>query len=219
MEKEKRELTPAEKHKRTKLIIISCFVGSLVLLFVCLSVPGLLDGSPSVERETLPPVDPEKLCETKEEGFDIMEYEEYLKYDRIVYLYDPRTGVTEGVDDAIAERNGEGFKLLYRLLGAVIAGDYESYNEMVHESVGHYESFTQQQLYDITVSKESEGTKEGKNGAYNEFVLKVEYKIHENNGTFNNTLEPDASRPQYFVINNSTGEYLVMDIIDTIFKK
>ncbi|MBQ8408391.1 MAG: hypothetical protein IJY39_05945 [Clostridia bacterium] len=217
MEKEKKELTPAEKHKRTKIIIIASFVGALALLLICTSIPGLLDNG-GVERETVPPVDPEKLWETKEEGFDIMEYEEYLKYDRAIYLYDPRTGVTVGVDDETSGQNGEGFKLIYELLNAIIAGDSDTYNSLVHESVGHFDSFTQQQLYDITVTKESESKKEGAGGTYTEYVLKVEYKIHENNGSFRDTVEPDASRPQYFVINDSTGELLVMDIIDVVFK-
>ena len=219
MENEKKILTPAEKHKRTKMIIIAAFIGSLILLFVCLAIPGLLDvGGVGNERETVPPVDPEKLCETKEEGFDIMEYEGYLRYDRTVYLDDPRTGVTVGVYDEIAGQYGEGFELIYHLIDAVIAGDSERYNSMVHESVGHYESFTQQQIYDIKVTKYSEAKKDGADGTYTEYVLTVEYKIHENNGTFRNTVEPDATRPQYYVINNSTGEFLVMDIIDIIYK-
>lgn len=219
MEKEKKILSPAEKHRRTKIIIIASFIGALVLLFVCMAVPGLLyEGDEGKERETVPPVDPEKLCETKEEGFDIMEYEGYLRYDRTVYLEDPRTGVTIGVYDEIAGQYGAGFELIYHLIDAVIAGDSEEYNALVHESVGHYDSFTQQQLYDIKVTKYSESKKEGANGIYTEYVLTVEYKIHENNGTFRNTVEPDATRPQYFVVNDSTGELLVMDIIDLIFK-
>ena len=47
---------------------------------------------------------------------------------------------------------------------------------------------------------------------YTEYVLIVEYKIHENNGSFRKDIESDASRPQYFVINNSTGEFKVMNI-------
>lgn len=219
MGNEKRELTAAEKHKRTKTIIIASFVGALVLLLICSSIPGLLtdDGSKE-ERETLAPVDPEKLHETKEEGFDIMEYEGYLKYDRNIYLSDPNTGVTVSVDDVTAGQNGEGFRLMYELIHAIIKGDSDTYNSLVHESVGHYDSFTQQQLYDIVITKRSESKIEGDKGIYTEYVLQVEYKIHENNGTYRDTVEPDASRPQYFVINDSTGELLVMDIIDVIFK-
>lgn len=218
METKKQELTPAEKHRRTKAIIIACFVGSLVLLLVCTAIPGLLNGgSVSREEETLAPVDPSKLCDTKEEDFDIMEYEGYLKYDRNVYLDDPRTGVRVSVDEASVEQNGEAFALIYHLLQAVIAGDSETYNSLVSQDVGHYESFTQQQLYDIVITKRSETQLEGKSGTYKEYVLMVEYKIHENNGTFRNTVVPDASRPQYYVINDSTGTLLVMDIIDIIY--
>ena len=51
---------------------------------------------------------------------------------------------------------------------------------------------------------------EGK--TYTEYVIMIEYKIHENNGTFRRDVESDVARPQYFVINNSTGEYKVMEI-------
>jgi hypothetical protein len=54
----------------------------------------------------------------------------------------------------------------------------------------------------------------GKNNLeYIEYVYKVKYKIHENNGTYRNDILSDASRDQYFVINDSSGEMLVMDII------
>ena len=59
-----------------------------------------------------------------------------------------------------------------------------------------------------------ERTTVNENGmVYTEYVMMVEYKIHENNGSFRKDVESDASKPQYFVINSSTGELLVMDIV------
>jgi hypothetical protein len=213
MKSEKRELTAAQKHARTKGIIIGAFLGSILLVVLCSVFPGML-GDGGEERETLPPIDPSKLHETKEEDFDILEYEEYLKYDRAVYYVDKMTGVTESVDDESADTHGEGLKLLYKLFGAVINGDANAYNSMVAESLQYPDGFTQQQVYDITVTKQSQNTEAG----HTEYIFKVEYKIHENNGSFRNTVESDASRPQYFVINDSSGRLLVEDIIDIIYK-
>lgn len=214
MKKENRELSNAEKLLRTKAMIIAFFVLSLLLIVVCASVPGLLsEEGTGKEREALPPVDPSKLYDTKEEDFDILEYDEYLKYDRNIYFYDKMTGVRESIDGNSSSGHGAGYKLLYDLLNAVIAGDLEAYNDMVCDELQYENVFTQQQLYDIVVTKQSQSEK----GGYTEYVFLVEYKIHENNGTFRNTVESDASRPQYFVINNSTGELLVMDIIDITY--
>ena len=206
-----------KKTRKTKIIIITVFAVSLVLMAIFAMAPDLLE-SGGAERETLPPVDPDKLHDTKEEDFDIMEYDEYLKYDRNIYLDDKHTGVKFSLDETTAGQYGAGLMHLYKLIGVITAGDSETYNDMVAESVGHYESFTQQQIYDVVITKHSQTDKEGKNGNYTEYVYLLEYKIHENNGTYRNTVEPDASRPQYIVINNSTGEYLVMDIIDIIYK-
>lgn len=209
------ERTPLEKHRRTKAIIIACFLGGLLLMLLFAAVPNLLSEGGG-ERETVPPVDPEKLCDTKEEGFDIFEYEEYLRYDRTVYLDDPRTGVCISVSEEEAAMQGEGFALLFELLGVLNRGDAEGYNALVCERL-QVEDFTPQQLYDITVTRQTESRKGEGSRSYREYVFLVEYKIHENNGSYRNTVEPDACRPQYFVINDSEGRLLVQDIIDVIF--
>ena len=140
------------------------------------------------------------------------EYEEYLKYDRTIqYCY--TAGVQVSVNDKTLSNYDASFRLIYELIGTLIAGDSDAYNELVHEDVGHFDSFTQQQVYDVVVTKYSETTKQSEAGKiYFEYVYVVEYKIHENNGTYRKDIESDACRAQYFVINNSTGELLIMDI-------
>ena len=182
------------------------------LLLVCSLIPGLLkndDGKPDREEYT---VDPSKLADTKEEDFDILEYEEYLKYDRTIqYCY--TSGVQVSVNDKTLSNYDASFALIYNLIGTLIAGDSDAYNELVHEDVGHFDSFTQQQVYDVVITKYSESAKQSETGStYAEFVYVVEYKIHENNGTYRKDIESDACRAQYFVINDSTGELLIMDI-------
>ena len=202
----------ASTRKKNKIIIISVFAASLVLLLICSLIPGLLKndngGKPDRDEYT---VDPSKLADTKEEDFDILEYEEYLKYDRTIqYCY--TAGVQVSVNDKTLSSYDASFRLIYELIGTLIAGDSDAYNELVHEDVGHFDSFTQQQVYDVVITKYSESSKQSETGSYSEYVYVVEYKIHENNGTYRKDIESDANRPQYFVINDSTGELLIMDI-------
>ena len=81
-------------------------------------------------------------------------------------------------------------------------------------------AFTQQQIYDIEISQYSkQSLSDKKNGEYTEYVFEVKYKIHENNGTYRNTIQSDVSRPVYFVINDSSGDMLVMDMIEKVTSK
>lgn len=219
MEENKREQTPLERSRRMKRIIIAVLVGAVVLLAVCAAIPSLtnelLGGGGGREEIT---VDPSKLADTKEEDFDIFEYEEYLKYDRSVYLFDRAMGTTVSVKPETAEMHGEAFVLICDILDAINRGDAEEYNSFVGTSL-HRDGFTQQQIYGIHITKESENAIADKSGYYTEYVYKVEYKIHENNGSFRRDIESDASRPQYFVINDSTGELLLMDVINRANEK
>ena len=206
----------AKRSRKTKTLIVAIFAAALVIAIACAIIPGFFGEESEEQYETYPPVHPSLLHDTKEEGFDIFEYEEYLRYDRTVYLDDPRTGVCISVSEEEAAMQGEGFALLFELLGVLNRGDAEGYNALVCERL-QVEDFTPQQLYDITVTRQTESRKGEGSRSYREYVFLVEYKIHENNGSYRNTVEPDACRPQYFVINDSEGRLLVQDIIDVIF--
>ena len=217
-ENEEKIIDRANRVKRNKRIIIVSFVCAVLLIVVCASVPGLLGEGSKIENETNPPVDPSKLYETKEEGFNILEYDEYLKYDRSIYINDAANGVLFNVDKNSAALYGEEYSFVYELMQILIKGDIDAYNSIVGEKLER-EYFTQQQLYDIVMTKKSETTQSGDKGFYTEYVVMIEYKIHENNGTYRNDILPDASRPQYLVINDSSGELLLMDIIEIVIKK
>jgi hypothetical protein len=217
-ENEEKVIDRANRVKRNKRIIIVSFVCAVLLIVVCASVPGLLGEGSKIENETNPPVDPSKLYETKEEGFNILEYDEYLKYDRSIYINDAANGVLFNVDKNSAALYGEEYSFVYELMQILIKGDIDAYNGIVGEKLER-EYFTQQQLYDIVMTKKSETTQSGDKGFYTEYVVMIEYKIHENNGTYRNDILPDASHPQYLVINDSSGELLLMDIIEIVLKK
>lgn len=214
-ENEEKALERANKVRRNKRIIIISFVCAILLIIVCATVPGLLGDGDDSEYETNPPIDPSKLYETKEEGFDIMEYEGYLRYDRNIYINDANNGVRFSADANTCRQYGEEFLITYELVQAIISGDVDTYNSMVDTNL-QKEYFTQQQLYDIVMTKKSETTMQNDRGVYTEYVVMLEYKIHENNGTYKNDILPDASRPQYLVINDSSGVLTIMDIIETV---
>lgn len=201
----------ASKTKKKIIIFIIAAAVMLVLLILCTRLMSeYLYGNNENEMIT---VDPKKLCDTKEEGFDIFEYEEYLKYDRQIIYYDEQTGVKLSVDDDSYTQYGKSFAVIYDMVNAIMNGDADTYNSLVTEKIGHYDSFTQQQLYDIVITKKSEELHKEDEVTYTEYVFMVEYKIHENNGTYRRDIESDASRPQYIVVDDSMGKLLVTNIV------
>jgi len=211
MKKEKKVLTPAEKSKRTRMIIIIVFAASLLLLMAYVVLPDLFNGGSKTEEQTYAPIDPDKLHEVMGDDFDIFKYEDYLKFDRNIYYHDKNTGFTQSIDEADSIYYGEGFKVAYDIVNAIMHGDVDEYNSLVAENEQR-EYFTQQQLYDIKITKESEEKITTENGDCVRYRIKVEYKIHENNGTYRNNIESDASRPQYYIIDNLSGELILTDI-------
>ena len=193
-------------------IVLAAIVLVLVLIAAIATGENLGKNTGGSENEEIT-VDPSKLAETKEEGFDIMEYDEYLNLNRSVIYYEKDTGASYSIDDTNYWGFGADIKLVYELIEALIAGDSDAYNSLVHEDAGHFESFTQQQIYDIYITRNEISNIENGDVTYTEYVVMVEYKIHENNGSFRKDIESDASRPQYLVIDNSSGKLLVTDIV------
>ena len=206
--KEKKKREPMSPKKKVK-IIIAVLAAVFVLCIIMISILNSVDdGGGDKERETLPPVHPSQLHETYEEDFDIMQYEEYLKFDRSIYLIDKHSGVTQSISPDDSELHGEGFAVLYEVILSIINGDSDTYNSYMGADFLKVGEFTQQQLYDIKIQRE-----EGEG----EYIFTVNYKIHENNGTYRNTIVSDVSRPQIFIINEDS--LTVTDIIEQGYKK
>lgn len=199
----------AKKSKRTRTIIIAIFIASLILVAAYAIVPSFF-GENEEEYETYPPVHPSKLHDTKEPGFDIMEYEEYLNLDRNIMYTDG--GFSVSIDENDASEYGEQFRLAYDILGYLIAGDVEKYNSVVSKDL-RKESFTQQQLYDISIQK----SVPNEDDPYI-YAVRVEYKIHENNGTYRNNIEPDAMRYQIYCMERVNGKLTVTAILEPYYK-
>ena len=200
----------AKKGFVPKLVILAIVLAMLLVIGIVVSNSVNRGSSQTKEEFT---VDASKFAETKEEDFDIMEYDDYLALNRTIMFSEKDTGVSYSIDDTNYWGFGEDIKLVYELIEALVAGDSETYNSLVHKDVGHFDSFTQQQIYDVFVTREEKSNVNSGNTSYTEYVVKVEYKIHENNGSFRRDIESDASRPQYFVIDNSNGSLLVTEIV------
>ncbi len=196
-----------QREKRRAAIISACLIGALILCAVLIFVLESLDNG-EYEYETLPPVPDNKLYDTYPEDFDIMEYGEYLSLDRSIYHCNTTTGVTVSIDAEEAEKLGEAFAVLYDVIIAINEGDSETYNSYMGSERLKKGDFTQQQIYDIVITPAETKV----DGGYETLTYKVTYRIHENNGTYRNTIESDVRRPQYFILDNSTGDFLVTDI-------
>ena len=215
--KDNAEHKPLGKKKLLLVIVIA----SVAALALCGIIVSLLENSTGkVTGGEVETVDPWLLDETKPEGFDIMEYDEYLELDRTVYRNDKKSGIKVSVSPDEYDIYGEQFELVCLVLDSVIAGDAETYNSFMGSKSLKKSAFTQQQIYDIEISPYSNQIITDKDGAaYTEYVFEVRYKIHENNGTYRNTVDSDMTRPVYFVINDSRGSVLVMDIIEKNYAK
>ena len=206
-----------EKKRSSKLKIELIIIISVMVALLLVAAPILVSclGGAADEGEEFPPVDPSELEDTKEEDFDIMEYDEYLSLNRVVMLENRGMGTSVSIDESTYKNYDPAIELVYEMLNILIAGDYKAYNAIVSEDEGHFEWFSQQQIYDISMYEKSATEVEGKKGSYTEYVIVLTYKIHENNGSYRNNITSDSARPQYIVINDSTGKLMIMDIIDT----
>ena len=217
MDENKKEAKKRMDPKKKVKIIIASMIGALIL---CILLAWLIDVITNKKGEYIapPPVDPLKLHETKDEDFDIMEYEEYLNLNRNVYRNDRDTGVSESIDEDNCTLYGQPFEVMYRVIRAINEGDHVVYNYYVGESSLKKQPFTQQQIYDIVIVPYSYERVTEESFSYDQYIFKVTYKIHENNGTFRNNIVSDVSRPEYYYINNKTGEFKVMKIIEQGYK-
>lgn len=197
---------------KNKVIII--IAALLAALAVCGIIITLIqpNGNDDTGRKVYPPIDEALLSETKPKDFDIMEYDEYIEMHDI-NIYYKKDNIKESVSADRSSYYGEAFSVVYNVITAIRDGDAEKYNTYMGKKEFTRKSFTQQQIYDILITFQP-GYADDEEVSYDKAVFKVEYKIHENNGTYRNNIESDSSRPIYFIVDNSSGEMLVTDMIE-----
>lgn len=143
---------------------------------------------------------------------NIFEDEDYLGLNRNVFY--ANGGVTQEIKDDNEDEFPEEIRFLNRLIEAVRAGDNTAYRSMLNRNYvkefGTPEPFTQQRLYNITVSPYS--TEAQKDGS-KLLTYRLDYMIRKNNGTYRKDVGSDAIRPQYVVLRQKDGELSVERIV------
>jgi len=199
-----------DKNRVKKRIIITAII-LLILGIVSYVVIYILDrpaepASPYLENI----FSPDKFVMIEEDPIDIFEDEEYLQYDRSLYMSEG--GMEIAVLDEGDCENDKGALFFLKYFAALENGETDNYNSMFTDNYYTkylpHESFTQQMVYDIhcqLISKDESA--ESSNFAYI-----VSYKIHKNNGTFREDITSDASRAVLMTLTGTSG-YLKIDNI------
>ena len=210
----------ASKRKKQKRNIIIIFASMLAFLALCLALPNIISMDELLGNKKLPNKNetsgtkrPIVFNPPKEPGFDIFEYEEYLGLDRNIYICNPGSGVTESVQPSKVNNYDEGFRVVYSMINAIIKGDVETYNALMGKDENKKDNFTQQQLYNIKITKSSVSSDDEDGKVYNKYAFYVEYMIHENNGSFRDDFGSDEIKRQYIVVTDKTGAFLVDEIM------
>ena len=202
-----------ESRKKRKRTIILVFLLLCAFLIVSYSAIGLLEALRAQEDEDYTtsyifyPSDYEK---------DIFSDPEYLDLNRYITVVDGPLAITVTDGDFLSHGEVVVF-LAEKYIDSIIKGDAERYNscfsEKYYENNKPLEQFTMQQLYNITLTLEDTEKIENGDEEYMLYGYRVEYMIHCNNGSFRYDMHSDSFRPQYLVISDRGGEYLIDQVI------
>ena len=220
-----RQASEATKRlKKRMVIVLACMVVFVAIALPLISYLETLENSPGQD-----PIQTQKpntfIPYEADWDLDIMKDQGYLAKDRSVYYCDSRYGITEVLDEKNKDKYGPAVSLLNSMIGYIIQGDHERYNELFSENYFKTEGnepedpFTMQQLYDIklTLIKETEKTEDDKR--YTQYEFEVEYRIRHNNGTFRTDIDEGESKKQYFILSDSTSKDVLIDqILGYVYK-
>lgn len=211
-----------EQSRKAKKAILTVFGGVVLFivffsfLFNVIDLEGLLDGS---KKDTYNPTNQTIIFFTPDYDEDIYQDSEYMSLDRNIYIYDIDTGVTESIESEDLEGYGDGVKFVVDLVNSIIAGNAELYNDFFSDEcfyndlVEEKEAFTMQKLYNIKITCMNETDVSDNTQTYRQYEIILEYMIRNNNGTFRTDIGSDASKMQYLVITDRSGELLIENIL------
>ncbi len=208
-----------ESTKRLKRRMIVVIIGMLVFMVVAIAVINMIDSTETPdpdEKVTIPHIHGNFY--EPDYDYNIMNDEEYLDLDRIIYYHDARTGIMKSLTDKNLPAQGPAVNTLYNMIEAIIYGNADAYNDLFSQS--YYKDnnpereFTMQQVYDIHITIESETDQQNAaGGIQTEYIFTVEYKIRRNNGTFRTDIGSDSSRTQIIVLSDKEGKDVLIDRI------
>lgn len=202
-----------DPRKKLKRNIILVFVILCIFLIVSYSALSLMETFMVQKNEDY---SSSYIFYPSDYGKDIFSDPEYLDLNRYITVVDGPISVTVTDGDYLSHGEVVAF-LAEKYIDSIIKGDAETYNscfsEKYYQNNEPLERFTMQQLHNITLTLEDTGKIEDGEGEYMLYGYRVEYMIHCNNGSFRYDLHSDSIRPQYLVISDRTGEYLIDQVI------
>lgn len=207
IKQEKEQAHARSVQMRKKILpIIAIVLGVMILVPVILTlILQRFDKEPEYELVGLP-----NYTFVAPYDGDILQAPEYLRLYREIGYYDNSFGhgsmqvVTENVANPHLQ-------FIYRYLQSIIRGDADTYNTFFSDTYfktnPRKAPFAQQMVYDTTICFYSSEADESGGMLY---TYKINYKIHQNNGTFRRDIGSDISRPQYMVLRqNSDGSVAI----------
>ncbi len=203
-------LDAAKKLKKTKIIILSVFVGMIVFMILCFTIPGLLNTADESGKKNSDEQKQYIFYEKYPDSFDIMNYDKYIGLDRGFHYLDDYTGQTTEITRESLDDYNSGVRVMYDMIDAIIRGDADAYNALLSDKIDKKNPFTQQQVYNILVTDISNRAASGEG-----YQFKVEYEIHENNGSFRTDIGSDMAKIQYFTVKKIDGKYLIDSITES----
>lgn len=203
-----------KKSKKKLLISIVCIIAFIALLAITVEIIEYVNNKKSFE-----PIEIDFDFYPADYNENIFEDEKYLDLIKGEYIRvcNSLTGVTSGVDLDKTDKYSPEVKFMLEYVQDIINGDHESYNsrfsEEYYENQEPAERFTMQKVYDVLITqKETETVTDKKTGNnYTKYLVVLEYKIYENNGTFRRDIGK-GSRKQYFTITDKNGSLLIDSI-------
>lgn len=213
------ENTPEEKRKKQKKAIVIAFSAMLAVILVWYAViPGVEYIAAAIKESQKDEYTSDYMDHIKSLRFYPADYNEDITKDSEYMEKNRYIAYTKGNDTyIITDGDYSGYdstvEFFARYFDTVINGRYEEYDsyftEGYFEEQTNKERFTPQKLYDIEIKFISTSTVEDAIS----YIYYVDYKIFENNGTFRNDIESDASRTLVYELYAYEDENILINYI------
>lgn len=208
-----------KKQKKIILIVIASLIAFVAVYFIIASIDfdKLMGTGDSTNT-------PEHIYFYDEElSENIFQDEKYMEKDRTINFVNLAwgTGTTlTNDDDAVSA--GPAANLIYNMLGYILTGNHAGYNscfsDYYYSNGGEVKGrFTQQKIYNITITEVSVTDKKDENGVtYKEYYYTLEYMIRHNNGTFRNDMGSDCIKTQHLFLSERYSNEVLIDKMYTL---
>lgn len=141
---------------------------------------------------------------------DIRTSEVYLVLDREFHYYDENRGWGRAVSREETDADPE-WRVLQSYFDCLIDGDAAGLRALLAPDANGISvpDFAQQMVYEMRVTR----IKETEESGALRVTYRLEYRIHQNNGTYRRDVGSDAMRPEYLTLTkDKNGDFCIFDI-------